>query len=164
MYYLNCTCMVTIRLAAPWFSEDIKLERRIRRRLKRKWRRSGLPGDGIRFIEQNCIVNQLLFSACSQYYSKLIDENCLSQRKSFGIVSKLLLRNPAPLYPSCCSMVDLPNNFIDFFAHKITTIRHELKQILSRVFIHLKKIQSQQQKSIVSAILYIQLYLRFCIP
>jgi len=89
--------IVAIRPAAPWFSEEIKLERRIRRRLERKWRRIGLPEDRVRFIEQNRIVNQLLFSARSQYYTKLIDENCLNQRKLFGIVSKLLHRNPAPL-------------------------------------------------------------------
>ena len=117
--------MVTIRPAAPWFSEEIKLER-IGRRFERKWRRSGLPEDRIRFIEQNRIVNQLLFSARSQYYTKLIDENCLNQRKLFGIVSKLLHRNPAPFYPSCYSAVDLVNNFIGFFADKITTIRYEL--------------------------------------
>ena len=51
--------MVTIRPAAPWFSEEIKLERRIRHRLERKWRRSGVPEDRIGFIEQNRIVNQL---------------------------------------------------------------------------------------------------------
>ena len=72
--------VVTMRPAAPWFSEEIKLER-IRRRLERKWRRSGLPEDRIRFVEQNRIVNQLLFSARCQYYTKRIDENCLNQRK-----------------------------------------------------------------------------------
>ena len=115
--------LVTIRPAAPWFSEEIKLER-IRRLLERKW--SGLPEDRIRFIEQNRIVNQLLLSARSQYYTKRIDENCLNQRKLFGIVSKLLHRNPALLYPSCSSAVDLANNFIGFFADKITTIRYDL--------------------------------------
>ena len=44
--------MVTIRPAAPWFSEEIKLERRVRRRLERRWRRTRLPEDRLRFIEQ----------------------------------------------------------------------------------------------------------------
>ena len=102
--------MVTIRPAAPCFSEEIKLERRIRPRFERKWQR----------------VNR------SQYYTKLIDENCLNQRKLFGIVSKLLHRNPAPLYPSCSSAADLANNFIGFFADKITTILHELDSNLKQ--------------------------------
>ena len=72
------------------------------------------------------MLNQLLFSARSQYYTKRIDENCLNNRKLFGIVSKLLHRNPARLYPSCSSAVDLANNFIGSFADKITTIRYEL--------------------------------------
>lgn len=36
-----------------------------------------------------------------------------------------------------------------------------LNQILSGVFIHLTKLQSQQQNAIVSAVLHIPLYLRF---
>ena len=75
--------------------------------LKENGGRSGLPEDRTRFIEQNRIVNYLLFSALSQYYTKLINENCLNQRKLFGIVRKLLLRNPAPLYPSCSSVAEV---------------------------------------------------------
>ena len=119
--------MVTIRPAAPWFSEEIKLERRVRRRLERRWRRTRLPEDRLRFIEQNRIVNELLLSVRSQYYTKLIDDNCLNQRKLFGIVGKLLHRSPAPQYPSCSSVADLANRFIGFFGEKIITIRHELE-------------------------------------
>ena len=49
-----------IRPAAPCFSEEIKLERRVRRRLERRRRRTRLPEDRLRFIEQNRIVNELL--------------------------------------------------------------------------------------------------------
>ena len=157
--------MVTIRPAAPWLSEEIKLERRIRRRLERKWRRSGLPEDRIRFIEQNRIVNQLLFSARSQYYTKLIDENCLNQRKLFGIVSKLnccivILHRYIP--PALLrriwriiSLASLPTKSPLFVMNLI--------QILRRVFIYSRKLQLQQQNSIVSPVLHIQLYLRFCV-
>ena len=119
--------MVTMRPAAPWFREEIKLERRVRRRLERRWRRTRLPEDRLRFIEQNRIVNELLLSVRSQYYTKLIDDNCLNQRKLFGIVGKLLHRSPAPQYPSCSSVADLANRFIGFFGEKIITIRHELE-------------------------------------
>ena len=119
--------IVTIRPAAPWFSEEIKLERRVRRRLERRWRRTRLPEDRLRFIEQNRIFNELLLSVRSQYYTKLIDDNCLNQRKLFGMVGKLLYRSPAPQYPSCSSVADLANKFIGFFGEKIITIRHELE-------------------------------------
>lgn len=118
---------VTIRPAAPWFSEEIKLERRVRRRLERRWRRTRLPKGRLRFIEQNRIVNELLLSVRSQYYTKLIDDNCLNRRKLFGIVGKLLHRSPAPQYPPCSSVADLANRFIGFFGEKIITIRHELE-------------------------------------
>lgn len=119
--------MVTIRPAAPWFSEEIKLERRVRRRLERRWRRTRFPEDRLRFIEQNRIFNELLLPVRSQYYTKLTDDNCLNQRKLFGIVGKMLHRSPAPQYPSCSSVTDLANRFIGFFGEKIITIRHELE-------------------------------------
>ena len=123
-----------MRPAAPWFSEEIKLER-IRRRLERKWRRSGLPEDRIRFIEQNRIVKQLLFSARSQYYTKRIDENCLNQRKLFGIVKKLLHPNPYRSIRAALlrwiwriiSLASLPT--------KLPLFVMNLIQILRRVFI-----------------------------
>ena len=92
-----------------------------------RWRRTRLPEDRLRLIEQNRIVNELLLSVRSQYYTKLIDDNCLNQRKLFGIVGKLLHRSPAPQYPSCSSVADLANRFIGFFGEKIITIRHELE-------------------------------------
>ena len=58
--------IVTIRPASPLFCEEIKLER-TRRRLERKWQWSGLPEDRILSIEQNRIVNQLLFAARQAY-------------------------------------------------------------------------------------------------
>ena len=113
--------MVTILPAAPWFSEEIKLERRwrVRRRLEKRWRRSRLPEDRLRFIEQSRIVNELLLSVRSQYYTKFIDDNCLNQRKLFGIVGKLLHRSPAPQYPSCSSVADLANRFIGFLVRRL---------------------------------------------
>ena len=122
--------MVTIRPAAPWFSEEIELERRVRRRLERRWHRTRLPEDRLRFIELNHIVNELLLSVRSQYYTTLIDDNCLNQRKLFGIVGKLLHQSPAPQYPSCSSVPDLANRFIGFFGEKTITIRHELESNL----------------------------------
>ena len=98
-----------------------------RRRLERRWCRTRLPEDRLRFIGQNRIFNELLLSVHSQYYTKLIDDNCLNQRKLFGIVGKLLHRSPLPQYPSCSSVVDLANRFIGYFGEKIITIRHELE-------------------------------------
>ena len=48
--------IVTIRPAAPWFSEEIELERRVRRRLERRWRRTRLPEDRLR------LLNKIVFS------------------------------------------------------------------------------------------------------
>ena len=118
------SCMVTICPAAPWFSEEIKLERRVCRRLERRWHRTRLPEDRLRFIELNHIVNELILSVRSQYYTKLIDDNCLNQRKLFGFVGKLLHRSPAPQYPSCSSVADFAKRFTGFY--NITKVNRAL--------------------------------------
>ena len=131
--------IVTIRPAAPWFSEEIKLERRVRRRLERRWHRTRLPEDRLHFIEQNRIFNELLLSVHSQYYTKLINDNCLNQRKLFGIVSKLLRRSPAPQYPSCSSVADLANKFIGFLVRRLLLFDMNWNRTLSRELIYLMK-------------------------
>ena len=107
--------VVTIRPAAPWYNTEITSTKRIHRKLERKWRKSKLPDDRLRFIKQNRIVNQLLHSTWSQYYSALIEDNCSNQKRLFDIVGKLLHHDPEPLYPSCASNADFAYNFINFF-------------------------------------------------
>ena len=92
------------------------------------WCKSKLFGDRFRFIKQSRVVNQLLHSARSQYYSDLIGDNCTNQKRLFDIVGKLLHgRDPEPLYPSCASNADLANNFINFFGTKISKICNDIE-------------------------------------
>ena len=55
------TRVVTIRPAAPWYSNEINIEKR--QRLKRRWRKSRLPSDRLRFTQQCRLVNRLLWSS-----------------------------------------------------------------------------------------------------
>ena len=61
--------IVTIRPAAPWYSDDIQLEKSKRRKLERKWRTSRLEIDKQIYLEQCNTVNLLISLSKRKYYS-----------------------------------------------------------------------------------------------
>ena len=54
------SCIVTISPAAPWYSENIKLEKAKRRKLERKWRKDKLVVHSEMYVEQCVLVNKLI--------------------------------------------------------------------------------------------------------
>ena len=95
--------VVTIRPAAPWYTNEVSVEKRKRRRLERKWRRTRLQADRQEYTRQCCVVNNLIKSLKSSYYTTIITENSSDQRVLFNTVSKLLQKQPTARYPSFCS-------------------------------------------------------------
>ena len=120
------TRRVTVRPAAPWYSNEIKTEKRKRRKLERQWRKCRLPSDRLRFTEQCRLVNRLLLSSRTGCYSQIINENQSDQRKLFRIVNKLLHTQPDLSYPLHSTPDELANCFIKFFVDKIDAIHKNL--------------------------------------
>ena len=118
--------LITIHNSSPWYSDEIAIAKRLRRKLERKWRRSRLEYDRLEYIQQCGIVNQLLRSSKEAYYSKFIEENSTDSRKLFKSVNMLLNRNLDACYPTTKSDTDLACAFADFFMQKIDRIRSEV--------------------------------------
>ena len=51
---------VTIRPSAPWYNQEVTLEKNKRRRLERKWRKMKLKCDLERYVLQCSVVNNLI--------------------------------------------------------------------------------------------------------
>ena len=66
------TKTVTLRPAAPWYSEEINNLKRSRRKLERRWRMTKLPSDRKLFIEGCNAVNNLIRDSKKNYFSSLI--------------------------------------------------------------------------------------------
>ena len=47
---------VTVRPSAPWYTSDVVVEKRKRRRLERRWRASQLQCDRDQYVRQCCMV------------------------------------------------------------------------------------------------------------
>ena len=109
------------------YNEEIATQKRKRRRLERKWRLStGLEIDGVNYMEQCNVVNDMLYKAKEQHYSPVIQENAHDSKLLFRTVDKLLQRSIDKRYPSANSDQELVNAFADFFSAKIVRIRDEL--------------------------------------
>ncbi|XP_068749335.1 uncharacterized protein [Montipora capricornis] len=121
------TRTITIRLSAPWYTEDIREEKQKRRALERRWRRTGLTVDRECFVEQCHVVNESILQAKRAYYSRIIDENQYDPKRLFSIFDKLLHRNSDLKLPDSMDDEFLANAFADYFTEKIITIREELQ-------------------------------------
>ena len=75
------TDRATVCPAVPWYSNEIKTEKRRRRKLEKQWRKRQLPSERLRFTEQYRLVNLLLLSSRTGYYSQIINENQSEQQK-----------------------------------------------------------------------------------
>ena len=53
--------VIAIRPSAPWYIEEIKEQKEICRRLKRRWRRSRLTSEYQSYTEQRTVVKNTIF-------------------------------------------------------------------------------------------------------
>ena len=120
--------VITIRRAAPWYTEEVKTEKKKQRRLERRWRTTQSASDREKCIRQCHAVNNMLSSSTLHYYSTLITENRYDLRKLFSTFSKLLHQCPEIRFPQHVSVTSLAHDFIVFFGNKIRNIREHFDQ------------------------------------
>ena len=77
---------ITVRPSAPWYNSKIDEEKRKRRKLERRWRKSRLEIDRQLYKDQCKLVNSLIKSEKENYYSTIISENKGNQKVLFKTV------------------------------------------------------------------------------
>ena len=108
------------------YNEEIAAEKRKRRKLERRWRKSGTEADKLQYYDQCSRVRKLLKSSKMSYYASLINENVSDSKVLFNTIDRMLHCTPQNHYPSCSSPKELCDTFADFFCDKIVTVRHQL--------------------------------------
>jgi hypothetical protein len=122
----SLTRTITIRPNAPWYNDDIKINKTKRRNLERRWRRSGLTVDRQSYTNQCDLVKKLISEAKMTYYSNLIVNAGTDNNALFRSIDRLLHRTPDKCLPSSPSPTILANKFSAFFENKIMTIKNKL--------------------------------------
>ena len=110
---------------SPWFNEEIRTARRIRRKLERKWRCSKLEVYRQNYCVQRRIVTDCIVRAKITYYSSQVDGCSGDQKKLFNVVNRLLNKSKTPVLPISDSDIALSSQFSDFFVNNRVGIRNE---------------------------------------
>lgn len=121
----------------PWQDSEYRNERALRRKLERKWKKSGTR-DGperILYTEQRKKCANLATSKRSQFYRSLIQKNEGDQSSLFQIVSKVLDKQKSSgILPQFGNQPEhLANQFNQFYTDKVRKIRDKIPAIDSSV-------------------------------
>ena len=109
-----------VRASNPWFNDEIRSARKVRRQLEHKWMRSRLEVDRQEFCKQRRIVNKLVDKANTAYYSGQVDDCKGDQGKLFKIVNTLLHKSKGRecVLPTRKSDRELADKFSNYFYEK----------------------------------------------
>ena len=117
--------LVLLRPHSPWYNENLRNAKRVRRKLERVWRTHGREPDRLAYRHQCGIVAQLLTSAKTNYYTTKVEE-CRGDQKALSRLTNNLLKKQMTQLPSAESDNVLANTFGNFFSDKISNIRSSI--------------------------------------
>ena len=116
---------IKLRPHAPWYNDSLKSAKQVRRRLERKWLRSGLTVDKELFQDQCETYKLLLAESKSTYHSKEVED--ANQHELFRVIDKLTCPKSSKHLPDHESPKDLADTFATFFSDKINKLKSNLK-------------------------------------
>ena len=111
------------RVSSPWYSDELRRSKQLRRKSERKWRKTGLQVHREDFERRKKETEALVIRAKANYFHGLITEHEGNPRKLFQVVSKLLgseKNNPLLQHHDLETLV---KSFSDFFEEKVDGIR-----------------------------------------
>ena len=113
------------RLPQLWMDEEVREERRKRRRAERKWRKTGLTVDEEIYLKANAKYQKFKDNKRKDYNSQKI-KSCNSTKQIYVISNSLLGKTKCSSLPSDITKQEMPKYFSDYFAKKIQLIRENL--------------------------------------
>jgi hypothetical protein len=122
---------VTLHPNAPWYTEEIDIAKKEKRKAEAMWRETKLTVHRDIFVQKKVKVNQLLVSAKRDFYSERVKE-CPDQKSLFKVANTLLNKSSSTSLPDHTCSQDLANRFNDFFTQKIKNIRQRLDTTQSK--------------------------------
>ncbi len=123
---------ITIRPSAEWYTEEIDEAKRVRRRLEKRSRRTGLYVDSQQYESQCYHINNLLVTTKEKFYCDKIQDNPGDHKALFQVTNKLLNRQVEQQLPAHDSLPELAEKFADFFVDKIEKIKSNLQELQQR--------------------------------
>ena len=111
----------------PWFSDEIKGEIVLRRKMERIWIREKTPQAWKDFYTQCRQVANIIKEAQWNQYKQIIKEHKYDYKTIFNIANGILFRKQESALPPTVSISVLAENFSEFFQTKIDNITENFK-------------------------------------
>ena len=111
---------------AEWFTPELQVEKKKKRKLERNYRRTGTSEDARLFKEHSDHYSKLLISTRQTFYNEKIQTCAGDQKALYSVLNKLLHRVTETQLPVHDCPSELANRFAIFFIEKISRIRDGL--------------------------------------
>jgi hypothetical protein len=115
-----------------WYSQYIRSQKTIKRRLERKKNKTGLKIDILFYKEQCKYVNHLVNEAKSEFLKVQVVESKDDINTLFNTAKRILNWKSEPIYPQNVPNIDLPNVFANYFYDKIICINNAISDTIVR--------------------------------
>ena len=117
------TRSIKYRPHAPWFTNELRNEKREKRRLERRFRKSGLTVHKLMFEAKCADYNNLLEQSKTKYYTSKIDQS--DRNQLFRLIDGLFYSRNTAL-PTYSLLDQLVEEFNEYFIYRINDIRAKL--------------------------------------
>ena len=117
--------LLPVRERRPWFNDNLRENKKIKRKLEGKWRASRSHSDFKAFQRAKVNFNSLTSKTKEMFYTDFISKNINDQKLLFSMVHKLMDSKKEPEFPASSSTQRLANDFNDYFIEKVQSIRDE---------------------------------------
>ena len=111
---------------APWFDNEYKEQRKLRRKAEERWSKSGLSSDRQLLRELTKETTLLAKLKKQKYYRDMVNNREGDMKAIFSVVNKELDRKKKPPLPVSDNVTELAKDFNNFFTEKIRKIRDNL--------------------------------------
>ena len=119
------TRLLPVRKSAQWRDDHIVNEKRLERKLERKWRETDLTVHRQMYVKQRNVVKRLSRNAMKAQHTLKIT-NCKTTKQLHLCSDNILGKCKTSPLPTNISKSDLPNTFSTYFTDKIEKIRNEI--------------------------------------
>ena len=113
---------ITMCAKSPWYNDEVRSAKRIRRRLERQWTKTRSLFDHQAYRKHCALLNKLIRKAKSDFNFQIIQKAGKDQKQLYKACNFLLGKNNAPKLPSFATGRELACSFNTFFTEKVKTI------------------------------------------
>ena len=113
----------------PWFSPGLKVLKKIRRNLERRWKSLPTAANLSALRTASNSYHKAILAAKKLYHTQLITANSPNPRQLWKTINTLLHRSPVPSLPNLSSISSIAQQFTTFFSDKVTKLRATISPV-----------------------------------